>query len=116
MILQCLERLMLCFIPFPFPGTGIFGFLLLVRCWYQVCKRSTDLAEILDKTSVVPNESPKSSYVLGVVGVGQLTTLSVFPWSISIPFSDTTCPTYLTLRLKKSHLLRLSFRLASLIL
>jgi hypothetical protein len=64
MILQCLERLLLCFIPFPFPGTGIFGFLLLVRCWYQVCKRSTDLAEILDKTSVVPNESQKSSYVL----------------------------------------------------
>ena len=64
MILQCLECLLLRFIPFPFPGTGRFGFRLLVRYWYQVCKRSTDLAEIMDKASVVPNESQKSSYVL----------------------------------------------------
>jgi hypothetical protein len=65
MILQCLECLPLCVIPFPFPRSSRFGFLLLlVPCWYQVCKRSTDLAEIMDKASVVPNESQKSSYVL----------------------------------------------------
>ena len=77
----------------------------------EVIQRSGYSRVVFDELTVISDEPRKAQISLTVFGIAKVFMASVFSESVSIPFFDTTKPSYVTRDFINSHLSALSFRL-----